>query len=244
MCPPRLLAPLLLAPALLRANPAPDAARTLAAPAREIPFGIEAVTGYRSEYVYRGFKLAGHVFDFQLESEIALGNALTLDLGGWYATETDSGDFSHAAGFADLRYQWTDWSAGVALGYHNFTDPVFDDGFDTGAVVHWAPSDDLQFTTGAYYDHGSDGWYAKLEAAWSHPIGGKSFLELLGGVSWLDDYYGRAGWNDAYARLAWTFTISERVSLTPFVGTSLSLDSGPASGSDSLFAGIWFEVNF
>ena len=30
------------------------------------------MTGYRSEYVYRGFHLADSVFDFQLEAEIAL----------------------------------------------------------------------------------------------------------------------------------------------------------------------------
>jgi len=38
----------------------------------EIPYGIEAVTGFRSEYVYRGFNLAeDSVLDFQIEAEIA-----------------------------------------------------------------------------------------------------------------------------------------------------------------------------
>ena len=35
----------------------------------EIPLGIEAVTGYRTEYVHRGFKLADDVFDFQLHMQ-------------------------------------------------------------------------------------------------------------------------------------------------------------------------------
>lgn len=248
--PHRLAAALLcLAPALLpAADTGPDAARPLApppaAPKPEVPFGIEAVTGYRSEYVYRGFKLAHHTFDFQLETEISLGDSLFLNAGGWYATETGSGDFSEAAGFADLRREWGAWALGLALSYHNFTDELFDDGFDTGAFVTWAPNDDFSLTTGAWYDHGNDGWYGKLEGGWSRPLDASSFIAVLAGVSWLDDYHRRTGWNDVYARLSWTYAVSERVSLTPFVGTSLALGSGPHDGSDCLYAGLWFEVNF
>ncbi|MDP7106894.1 MAG: hypothetical protein QGH41_07430, partial [Roseibacillus sp.] len=38
----------------------------------DIPLGIEAVTGIRSDYVYRGFNLADVVMDFQLETSIVL----------------------------------------------------------------------------------------------------------------------------------------------------------------------------
>lgn len=249
MCSPRHYAAAfaVLAPALVAAGPESDAATSLGnagSPKPEIPLGIEAVTGYRSEYVYRGFKLAHDTLDFQLETEIALSDSLLLSAGGWYATELDSGDFSQLAGFADLRCVWEQWSAGVAVSYHNFTDELFQDGFDTGAFITWTPNDDLHLTTGAWYDHGADAWYGKLEGGWSHPVDNRNFLSLLAGVSWLDDYYLRSGWNDLYARFAWTFNVSERVSLTPFVGTSLALGSGPNDGSDSLFAGLWFEVNF
>jgi len=229
----------------LHAGPEADAATPLKsnAPA-DIPIGIEAVTGYRSESIYRGFKLGQHVIDFQLESEIALTDALILSAGGWYATEASGGDFSEAAGFLDLRYEWTRWALGVTATYHSFTHSFFQDGLDTGLFATWAPNDDFQLTAGAYYDDGPGGWYGKLEGNWSHPTGDKSFVALLGGLSWVDDYYLRSGMNDAYARLSWTYNFNDRVSVTPFLGTSISLDSGPASGSDYLWGGLWFEVNF
>ena len=51
------------------------------------------------------------------------------------------------------------------------------------------------------------------------------------------------GDHDAYARLSWTLAVSDRIAFTPFVGTSLSLDSG-GPGSNYLWGGLWFEVNF
>ena len=36
---------------------------------KEIQLGVEAVAGYRSGYVYRGFELAESTIDFQVETE-------------------------------------------------------------------------------------------------------------------------------------------------------------------------------
>lgn len=52
----------------------------------DIPIGIEAVTGYRSAYVYRGFELAESTLDFQIEAEIAINNNTFINVGAWYAT--------------------------------------------------------------------------------------------------------------------------------------------------------------
>ena len=226
------------------AGPSPDAAVDLEPRgSSEIPFGIEAVTGYRSEYVYRGFQLADSMLDFQLEAEIALNNQWILGVGGWYGTETGSGNFEEASGFVDLRYEAERWALALNTSYHAFTHPVFQDGVDVGIEFTWFPVDDFHVSLGGYYDDGPGAWYGKLEGGWSQPTGDDSFIALLAGASWLDDYYGRNGWNDAYARLSWTYAVSDRVSLTPFVGTSLSLDSG-GPGDNYLWGGLWFEVNF
>lgn len=226
------------------AGPVSDAAIGLKpSTGSEIPFGIEAVTGYRSEYVYRGFKLSHQVLDFQLETEIALSNHWMLAVGGWYATETGSGSFEEATGFVDLRYEQDQWAIGLNTSYHSFSHTIFQDGVDAGLFFTWMPNDDFHLTAGGYYDDGAGAWYGKLEGGWSQATSDSSFVSFLAGTSWLDDYYGRSGWNDAYARLSWTFAISDRIALTPFVGTSLSLDSG-GPGSDYVWAGLWFEVNF
>jgi outer membrane scaffolding protein for murein synthesis (MipA/OmpV family) len=194
--------------------------------------------------VFRGFLLGRHVIDFQLEAEIALSDSLILSVGGWYATEASGGDFSEADGFLDLRYEWEHWALGVAATYHSYTHTFFENGLDTGLFLIWSPNDDIQITAGGYYDDGPGGWYGKLEANWSHPLGDKSFVAALAGLSRVDGYYRRNGANDAYARFSWTYVFNDRVSATPFVGASLSTGSGPASGSNHLWGGLWFEVNF
>ena len=67
----------------------------------DIPLGIEAVTGFRSDYVYRGFHLAQATMDFQVETEIVISDILSLGVGGWAATQLDDG-FNERIGFIDL----------------------------------------------------------------------------------------------------------------------------------------------
>ena len=89
------------------------------------------------------------------------------------------------------------------------------------------------------FDTGADGWYGAVEAGWSRPTGRDSFLRAHAGASAVSDFYGRSGMNDLYARLAWTYGFNRSVAITPFVGTSITLDS---AASTRLYAGLWFEV--
>ena len=81
------------------------------------------------------------------------------------------------------------------------------------------------------------------KGSWSHPLDENSFLSVLAGVGVLGDYYGRDGLGDFYTRVAYTYAVNKRISVTPFLGSSLQLDSDP-QGGDYLFGGLWFEVNF
>ncbi|MBT8037380.1 MAG: hypothetical protein KJO21_07535 [Verrucomicrobiae bacterium] len=215
-----------------------------------IALGIEAVTGYRSGYVYRGFELAESTLDFQIEAEIALNNHTFLNVGAWYATETGNGDFDEASLFTHLRFEKSDsLTIGLSASYHSFshsTPPLsvmFNDGADVGAFGSWHFSKDFSATLGAYYDTGAEAWYGHLETHWTKPLSEKSFVSLKTGVSYVNDYYGRDGINDAYSRLSLTYHISDTVSITPFVGGSVLLDQADA-GNDQAYGGIWFEVRF
>lgn len=212
----------------------------LADPASDIPLGVEVVTGYRTEYVHRGFELAQDLIDVQAEAEIALSNEWVLNLGGYYGTGDN--DFSEAAAFFDLRYEAEKWSAGIATTWRDYQDSFFKDGFDLAPRFTWHLTDDWDLGAGIAYDTGDGGLYGNLEAAWSKPLGESSFLGATAGTSWTEDYYGSDGWHDAYARLTWTYAFNDSVAVTPFAGTSIPTGSGP--GSNRLFAGIWFEVNF
>jgi len=208
----------------------------------EIPLGFEAVTGFRSELIWRGFKIGQSVADFQLQTEVALGSHWSLGGGAWYATETGDGDANEAAGFLSLRYDTPRYSAGLDVTGRSVDHPILLDGFDFAPWVSWHANNDLDLTLGSAWDTGPGAPYGWLEAKWSKPLSQDSFITLLGGTSWLDDYYGRSGWNDAYGRISLTYNVNKRVSLTPFAGVSLSLDANPES--NRLYGGLWFEVNF
>jgi hypothetical protein len=205
----------------------------------EIPYGIEVVTGYRSDYVYRGFSLTDDLIEVQIGAEIALSNEWLLDLGGWYGT--GSRDFQEVSAVFGIRYDQETWDAGFNASWNGFENSLFQDGFDFGPSFNWRPGADWRIGTAVSYDTGPDGWYGELEAEWSKTVGDSSFVRILGGASAVSDYYGRDGLNDFYSRLGWTYGINESVAFTPFVGASVPLYSG---GSTRLYAGLWFEVNF
>jgi hypothetical protein len=207
----------------------------------DLPLGLEVVTGYRSEYVYRGFKLADKALDVQLEGEVAVADNWVLSLGGWYGTGDD--DFRETSGYADLDYIAKGFSLTFSASYHDYTHEFFQSGLDAGASVTWEVTKDWDLTAGGYYDTGAEGFYGKVEAAWSHTLSEDSYVSALAGVGSLSGYYDRSGFGDVYSRLAYTYTFNPRVAVTPFVGSSLALDDDPRGG-DSFFAGVWFEVNF
>jgi hypothetical protein len=217
-------------------------AAALPAAAQEIPYGFEAVTGYRSEYIWRGFKVGGDVMDFQLQTEVALDNHWSVNGGGWYATESGEGDANEAAGFIGVRYDDPRFSVGFDLTSRSVEHPILEDGVDLSPWFSWHVNDDLGVTFGAAWDTGPGAPYAWLETKWTKTLGDKAFITLLGGTSWLDDYYGRSGWNDLYGRISLTYNVSKRVSVTPFLGVSIPLDANPET--DRLYGGVWFEVNF
>jgi hypothetical protein len=210
--------------------------------AGEVPLGIEVVTGYRTDYVYRGFQLAGSLIDVQAQAEVALNDAWLLNVGGYFGTATGDGDFSEAAAFFDFRYETEAWSVGMATTWRDYDDSRFADGFDLQPTFLWHLGDHFDLGTGIAYDTGDGGWYGHLEAAWSMETGRDSFLSTELGTSWTEDYYGSSGWHDLYGRVGWTYAFNRSVSVTPFVGASVPMTSGPER--NRLFGGVWFEVNF
>lgn len=209
----------------------------------DIPIGIEAVTGVRSGYVFRGFDMANTLLDFQAQGEITLAERTFLNVGGWIAAES-GGPFEELAGFLDLRTGLNDLlTLGTSLTYHDYDGSFFESGADLGISVSVDPSKDWGVTVGAYHDFGADAWYAKAEAAWSRRTGEDSYLALTGGISWVNDYYGRDGMNDFFGRASFTYNINRNIAVTPFLGWSLEIDSTNGDG-DEFYGGLWLELVF
>jgi hypothetical protein len=179
---------------------------------QEIPWGVEAVTGYRSEYIQRGFKWANSVVDFQAEAEYAINDDLITSFGAWYGTATGSGDFSEAAGYANIRWDIDSrFTLGFEATWRSVNHPIYDDGLDLSPTLSWHLNNDFDIAGGLAWDTGADGLYTFAEARWSKAVTTSGFVSAEAGLSWVNDYYSRSGLNDAYARLSYTQVLNRSV---------------------------------
>lgn len=206
----------------------------------DLTLGIEAVTGYRSAYIQRGFKLADGILDFQLETEVALGGDRYLGLAGWHAAESGD-DFSETAFALDLRQEFDALRFIASVEYHTYAESLFEDGLDLGFSATWFPHENWDLGAEVHYDTGAEGLYAAAEAGWSQPVNKSLFLAIESGISITSDYYERSGANDIYGRLSLTYNVNSFLSLTPFTGVSIGLDD---EADTEAYGGFWFAVSF
>jgi len=208
----------------------------------DIKLGIEAVTGMRSGYVYRGYDLADASLEFQLQAEFALSNQSALNFGLWHLAESD-GDFSGSSAYLELDHRIGEqlWFGG-SITYRELDHSPLDSGVDLGAYFRYRPHDDWTLSGELHYDFAADGWYAETDLEWSKPLSDSAFIAIRNGVSFTSNYYGGDGFHDIFTRISLTYALSDTISFTPFVGSSISLDN--SARDDEAYAGFWFEVIF
>ena len=208
----------------------------------EIPFGIEAVTGIRSDYVHRGFRLADSSLDFQLESELTLSNHSSLHLGLSHLAESGGG-FAETSGYLELtRAVGDDWQLGTSMTYRDRRESRLDGGFDFGFFASRDLPNGWRWRNELNFDLGVDGIWFRSAVEWSTVITDDAFLVVEGGLSAVSGYLDRDGINDLHTRVGLTYAFSDKVSFTPFIGSSLQIDD--RSASDLFYGGLWFEVIF
>jgi hypothetical protein len=208
----------------------------------EIPFGIEAVTGIRSDYVHRGFQLAESSLDFQIESELVLSDTTSLHLGLSHLSES-SGGFAETSAYFELSREFRDGiTFGGSITYRDRRRSLLDGGLDLGIFATVEINEDWRWRNELNFDLGVDGIWFSSGLEWSTVISDDSFLVVQSGLSAVSSYLNRDGLNDFHTRISFTYTLSEQVSLTPFIGSSVQIADSAAS--DVFFGGFWFEVIF
>ncbi len=208
---------------------------------KDIPLGIEVVTGIRSNYVYRGFNVGDALMDFQVETEVVIGESLSLGGGCWLASEIGE-DFTQGAGFLDLRYSLHEnVTVTTSASYHAYNDDFFNNGLDLGSSLSWHLASNWSIKMGASRDLAAHGWYVNLGSDWSFRLSDKTYLALSTGISAIENYYGLSGLNDFHGQVSLTCNLNSMLSITPFAGWSCELDVGDG---DEVYAGLWFEVSF
>ncbi len=207
----------------------------------EIPIGIEAVTGFRSSYIHRGYELASASLDFQLEAELVLSDNSSLHFGLSHLAESN-GQFSESTIYSEyIRSITKDFRVGTSLTYRTRSNSQLNGGLDLGIFASYDLNDDWRWRTEINYDFGESAAYFATEVEWSKPISKDAFIAAKSGFSLTSGYPNPSGFNDFYSRFSLTYALSDQVSFTPFFGSTTSLNN---EGSNKAFAGIWFEVIF
>lgn len=209
----------------------------------DVPYGIEAVTQFRSEYNYRGFQLAEETTSFQLGLRYALDDTTHLSATAWHDGENGDGDFTEAGARLELGKDIGDASFSLSSTYRSYSNSLFENGVNLEASTSYLLTEKLTTSASIAYDTGAEGLYGELKAAYYMRINDDSFLNLSTGVSYLHDYYQLSGLNDAFAKVSYTYNINSSVSISPYIGGSLLLDN-QQNRSDSLYSGIYFAVSF
>ncbi len=207
----------------------------------EIKYGLEALSTWRSEYIYRGFKLANKSMEFQLAGQVALSNTETIDIGLYFDTATGDGDFTETGAFIDFSKNIGDLTYSAKLTLRNYSNSPFKSGADIGGSVNWRLNDSIDFTALLSYDTGAKGAYGEIKASAYKEISNSSYLIFNTGIGATADYYNRSGLHQLFAKLEYTYNISDNVSVAPFVATSISIHE---DAENSLFGGIYFAVSF
>jgi len=207
----------------------------------ELKYGIEALTTWRSEYVYRGFELAENSMEFQIAGQVALSNTDTIDIGLFYGSATSDGDFSEAAAFIDFSRNIGDLTYAATLTLRDYTNSTFKSGADIGGSVSWAVNENIDLKGSVSYDTGAEGFYFEGKAGYYRQVTDDSYLTLDAGLGAVADYYSRNGIHHAFVKLAYTYNINDAVSVSPYLQMNLGIHD---QAENHLVAGAYFAVSF
>lgn len=207
----------------------------------DIKYGLEGLTTWRSEYMHRGFQLAGKSFEFQLAGQVSLSNTETIDIGLYFGTETGDGDFTEAAAYFDFSKNIGDLTYSASLTLRDYNNSTFKSGADIGGSINWWINDTFDFTALLSYDTGAKGAYGEVSASAYQELSEDSYLLLKTGFGATADYYNRSGLHHFFAKLEYIYNISDNVSISAFSGTSIGIDD---KAEKSIFGGTYFAVSF
>ncbi len=207
----------------------------------EIKYGLEALTTWRSEYIYRGFKLADKSMEFQLAGQASLSDSETIDFGFYFDTATGDADFTETAAFIDFSKNIGDLTYTANLTLRDYANSSFKSGADIGGSVNWIYNDTFDFTAQLSYDTGASGAYAEFKASAYKELSESSYLLFSSGLGLTASYYDSNGLHQLFAKLEYTYNISDNVSISPFLAANIGIDK---EAQDSINAGIYFAVSF
>lgn len=253
-----LAAPILLASsALTLAGTSPAPAPPAAPPVtvtEEDPgllggIGLEASAGWDSHYIFRGEPLQENTVWTQLSYDLALTDALSLNITPWFLQDVDT-DYNEFDLLGALTYALDPWE--FSLGYAGYYYPrkslggnegIGDEQEMTASVTR--SFGDLSATLLGAYSFTRDGFY--YEFALEYEIGVTDALTLTPGVAlgWDTDYFGDGtDLNHVALRLSADYQIAPWCTLSPYIAGNLPTGHLGSDYTDDFYGGVSLTVAF
>jgi len=208
-------------------------------PVDETELSYETVTNLRSSYIHRGIELAETTLDFQFNGFLSYGEGRFLEYGAWYATEADSGVFTELGLSTRYLEKILDWSYFVGAQYKSVSNSdIIDSGFELDVGVIYEINNDQEVSLIISYDTAAKGWYSSVDYTYFKDIDTKSYISFKAGLSLTEQYYESSGFNDVHAKVAYTYNLTDLISVSPYISTSITSDQA------RFFGGVGFEVSF
>jgi hypothetical protein len=189
-----------------------------------IQLGLGLTGGYRSDYVYRGWKLGESVVEGQLAGSYALSNDFAL-CGEVNVFEGMAGShLSHVNVSGELMYYVGQESTlGVSLAGNYFDNAVFESGGEIGGHWRWTPTPDWEIHVMGCYDHGQEGAYGEAAVTWqpliSESTAWQNTVQVGGGL----DYLHTNGLSNVLLRTGPLIRLGGALRLQPYVAWSIPL---------------------
>lgn len=204
-----------------------------------IQLGVQFMTGYRTNYVYRGIELGEQVFEAQAASSLALSNDWSLAGEADFVRAYANDAFSQFTLYGELQYYITDESTiGPSMAAQFYSDTIFRNACEPGLVWRWNPVADWSLSASGIYDTGQKGFYGNVSVTWQ-PLITESMAWVntltVGGAA---DYLGADGPTDLNLRTGLLIRMGPSFRLHPFIGVTFGVGD---RDERSLNAGVWLS---
>lgn len=204
-----------------------------------IQLGAQLMTGYRSNYIFRGEELGRSVIEGQIASAIALSNDWALAGEADFLRGFEQGHFSQTTLYGELQYYVGDeCTIGPSFAYQGYSDSYFKSGVEPGLAWRWNPVPDWSFSAAGVYDTGQEGFYGNAAISWQPLITDNIAWQTTAVFGASSDYMGSSGPSDLLLRTGWLIRMGASFRLQPFVGVNFSFGN---RNEKKLIGGVWFS---
>ena len=211
--------------------------------------GATVDVGYDTHYFFRGFLLSEQNLWGQVAIAVPLSQELSLGLGGWYTSSTDTNydeldlnaGLTYDAGFAKIglgytHYEFFDGRAGNGIG---------SSGADEVGLTVGKALGPVNIGAGYYYDFETEGSYIELGV--DAPIAVTENFSIVPAalISYGDEYYSTDS-DFQHVRLSVSFPVklTATATLTPYVAGNLALGTTEEFTDDEIYGGVKLRVSF